>query len=120
MIFRLVVSFVLVAVVAFATALPLCGQIFGCGCTYQDGIAHCNIFRASEPDCPWCSHGSTFFLIQFSVILLATAASIGASLRWVRNTFWLGITSGVVAYLFWAVVAAVILAVYEGYPLLGR
>ena len=40
--------------------IPFCGMAFGCGCTWLwDGAAaHCNIFRAGPPDCPWCAHGT--------------------------------------------------------------
>lgn len=50
--------------------LPLCGFLFQCGCTYlwAGGVAHCNIYQADSPNCPWC-HGSPGILfVSFLVI----------------------------------------------------
>lgn len=47
----------LTVVVALILITPLCGALFGCGCTWSwAGLeSHCNIHQSQvESQCPWC------------------------------------------------------------------
>jgi hypothetical protein len=43
-----------VALVAAASAHPLCNLLFRCGCGVWSA-AHCNVHHAVGPRCPWCT-----------------------------------------------------------------
>lgn len=107
----------IMAVLEAATITSFCGQVFHCGCSYSEGMAHCNINKPG-PDCPWCSHGKAGFYGLFLFILLGIAASIWAVLK--RSGFRLlwGLAAGVAGYLVCGVLVAVAFAVCDGYPLL--
>ena len=58
----------LAVVMAFVFMTPLCGQLFGCGCSFlwSGADAHCNVKREAPPHCPWCSHGTAGFALPLA------------------------------------------------------
>ncbi len=76
----------LTVILAAVVVTPLCGFLFGCGCTWPwAGLeAHCNVHDASAPaHCPWCMRpaiASLTFAIATSVgVVAAVAGRLGAS-----------------------------------------
>jgi hypothetical protein len=68
------------AILAWATALPICDAIFGCGCGwfFADGVQHCDIQVPGPPDCPVCTNmlvGAVFALGLFAAWTAAVRAS---------------------------------------------
>jgi hypothetical protein len=52
-----VTAALLVVVLGAVVVTPLCGALFGCGCTWPwSGLdRHCNVHDPNAPDhCPWC------------------------------------------------------------------
>lgn len=47
-------AMVAVALVAAATAHPICNLLFRCGCGWFSS-AHCNVHALAPPHCPWCT-----------------------------------------------------------------
>ena len=106
-------SLVLTLVLIVVTALPLCGQMFRCGCTFA-GAAHCNIHHATPPHCPWCAHDSRAFYLSFAAILPFTTGAIYTVTRR-RKSLLLGTLSGAAAYLLIALVTGFVTAKVMGY-----
>jgi hypothetical protein len=97
-----------------ATALPLCGQMFRCGCTFA-GAAHCNIHHALPPHCPWCVQSHKAFLLSFLAILPATTGVLYAA-AWSRKSVVIAMLLGAATYLATAGAAGWITAKALGYP----
>ena len=106
-------SLALTLVVVVVTALPLCGQMFRCGCTFA-GAAHCNIHHATPPHCPWCAHDSRAFYASFAAIIPLAAGAIFAITRR-RKSLLLGTLTGVAAYVVVALISGFITARTMGY-----
>jgi hypothetical protein len=107
---------VMLAVMA-VTLLPLCGSLFGCGCTMMHGAAHCNIHHAAGPHCPWCAGAGPVVLLNFIVIAAGTAASIWIVQRWRGPGIMVGLVGGVIGYLASASLAGLATALAMGYPI---
>ena len=114
---HLAFSMVVTTALAYGTILPLCGLIFGCGCTLSSGITHCNIFVAARPDCPWCSQSALAFWTLFAAIMAACAVTIGVALRWVKPVLGVGLASGVLGYFLWRSLAGLGHALWHDYPM---
>ena len=65
---RLWICVGLLLVLEAATVTAYCGLIFGCGCTFLDGMAYCNVHNLQGPWCPWCSQGKLGFYVPFAVM----------------------------------------------------
>lgn len=66
---------------------PVCGWLFGCGCTWpHEGLAdHCNYFDAQNTEsCPWCEH--LFIGVFCSVVAVYLGVTI-SQFR-IRKTLW--------------------------------
>ena len=98
------------------TVTAYCGLLFGCGCTFMDGMAHCNVHHLQGPSCPWCSHGKLGFYIPFAGMAAGAVAGAWLGLR-LRSRLWAGLLAGVAGYLAAGAVAAWISARIQGYPL---
>lgn len=106
-------SLVATLVVIGVTVLPLCGQMFRCGCTFA-GAAHCNIHHATPPHCPWCQHDSRAFYLSFAAILPLTTGSIYVATRR-RKSLLIGSLAGVAAYVVIALATGFVTAKTMGY-----
>jgi hypothetical protein len=102
------------AVIAL-TALPLCGQMFRCGCTLTGGARHCNVHHADGPQCPWCVASGKAFILSFLAILPGSATAVYAASRW-RHSILFATLAGSIAYLLLAASAGLITAHAMGYP----
>ena len=113
---RLLVCCGLLLVVEAVTVTAYCGLLFGCGCTFMDGMTHCNVHNLQGPWCPWCSQGMLGFYVPFAAMTAGafTAAWWGLTLR---ARLWAGLLAGVAGYLSAGAVAAWISARIQGYPL---
>ncbi|MFN7952862.1 MAG: hypothetical protein U0610_14155 [bacterium] len=70
---------VLTVALAGVIVTPLCGALFGCGCTWPwAGLdRHCNVHDPSDPaHCPWCVRPAV------AALTFVAAASLGASAAW--------------------------------------
>jgi hypothetical protein len=47
-------AFAVVALLAAASAHPICNLLFRCGCGWFTAAA-CNVHHATGPHCPWCT-----------------------------------------------------------------
>lgn len=107
----LIAFFFIVAV----TITPVCGALFRCGCTFAQGLAHCNVWDASTPNCPWCSGGPARFYVPFSLILVTVSGGIVWTTVKKR-----GLAAGFLTALALYPVAATLIglgsALYAGYP----
>jgi hypothetical protein len=101
------------------TLYPICGASFQCGCNIVGGAAHCNVHRPGVPHCPWCAASGWVVGADFAVILGATGAAAYAGLRW-RRRVWVGVTSGVIAYVLSTAVVTLVTALAVGYPVWFR
>jgi hypothetical protein len=106
-------SLALTLLIITVTVLPLCGQMFRCGCTFA-GAAHCNIHHATPPHCPWCAHDSRAFYLSFLAILPGTTAAVYTATRR-RKSLLIGTLTGAAAYLLIALLAGFITAKTMGY-----
>ena len=113
---RFFVCFCVVATLTFVTVTPLCGKMFDCGCTLFEGMQYCNVYNTEGPRCPWCSYGALFFTGQLGLILAGTGLAIWAVLKWIKPVFWLGVMTGVIAYLLLSSLVGLGIALYVGYP----
>jgi hypothetical protein len=109
------VSLAITLVVLSATAFPLCGLMFRCGCTFSRGAQLCSIHHADMPHCPWCVKNGKAFGISFLVVLSLVTASLFAVARRQRS-IWIGSIFGVVVYLLAAVAAGWATAKMMDYP----
>jgi hypothetical protein len=105
---------VLAAVVA-VTLLPLCGVVFGCGCTMWGGRSHCNIHDMHGARCPWCVGGALVWGPGYLVIFGSMAWATYAALGW-RWRVWAGVAGGLVAYVLAAAVVSLLTALAVAYP----
>lgn len=97
--------------------LPYCGLLFRCGCTWPwaGGVAHCNIYDAGAPDCPWCMAPGWAAWIPFQGIIgVMTIASVAAGWRW--RGWWARPVAGVVAFVVFGLLSGVAFKVAMGYP----
>jgi hypothetical protein len=106
-------SLVLTLVVIAGTTLPLCNQMFHCGCNFA-GAAHCNIHHATPPHCPWCAHDHRAFYLSFAAILPFTTGAVYATTRR-RKSPLLGTLTGVATYLVVGLLAGLVTAKTMGY-----
>ena len=113
---RFFVCFCVVATLTFVTVTPFCGKMFDCGCTLFEGMQYCNVYNTEGPRCPWCSYGALFFTGQLGLILAGTGLTIWAVLKWIKPVFWLGVMTGVIAYLLLSSLVGLGIALYVGYP----
>jgi hypothetical protein len=97
-----------------ATALPLCGQMFRCGCTFS-GATNCNIHHAMAPHCPWCVQSHKAFVLSFLAILPAATGVVYASARR-RKSILTSTFLGTAAYLTTALIAGFITAKALNHP----
>lgn len=107
----LIAFFLTVAV----TITPVCGALFRCGCTFAEGLAHCNVWERSTPSCPWCSGGPARFYVPFSLILL----TVGAGIVWTavkRKGLAAGFLVALALYPIAATLIGLCSALYAGYP----
>jgi hypothetical protein len=103
------------AVIA-ATALPLCGQMFRCGCALTSGAQHCNVHHADGgPQCPWCVASGKASILSFLVMLPGSAAAIHVVSRWRRSVLVCTLVGSIVYFLL-AASAGFVTAHAMGYP----
>jgi hypothetical protein len=110
------ISWTLTLALSLGTVLPLCGRMFRCGCTLADGARRCNIQRAGEPHCPWCSHSLGAFATDYGLAFAVTSGVIYASLRLVRAHVVVGLCAGLVSYWPLVSLAGLMTARYLHYP----
>ncbi len=108
--------------------LPLCGFIYGCGCSFlwSGALKHCSIYDPARPDCPWCSVPSgiennkivlfLFQMIPFAAIYFSGISAIQIKRRFrgpgYRSDFLVGLLASMSA----AIVVAWIYTKVTGYP----
>jgi hypothetical protein len=109
------IGFAVVFVVMSATALPLCGQMFRCGCSMAGAASHCNIHHAGGPHCPWCAGGGKAFGWSFLAVLPGVAGCVYAAARWRRSVV-VAAVAGTVAYALIGVAAGWVTARAMAYP----
>lgn len=104
----------IVLAIMSATALPLCGQMFRCGCSFAHGSAMCNIHHQTMPHCPWCQKSGTAFAASFLAVIPITGGTIFVLARR-RKSIWLCSLAGTSAYLISAIAAGWVTAKVMGY-----
>ncbi len=114
---RLMFCLGLISVLARLTILSFCGFLFACGCSWSEGITHCNIFDAQRPDCPWCSLGIADFWGLFGLILGLSGATTWAALNWIRPSTGVGLVAALASYWWWGSLVGLATALYQGYPI---
>jgi hypothetical protein len=102
------------AVIA-VTGLPLCGQMFRCGCTLTSGREHCSMHHADGPQCPWCVASGKASILCFLVMLPGSAAAVYAASRCSRSVLF-GSLIGSITYFLLAAAAGWVTAHAMGYP----
>lgn len=101
---------------------PLCGWMFRCGCDWPWlGLdSGCNYFRPASPHrCPWCVSLSGGVLSVGLAMIAGVGAAMGLPLpkRLPVNVVLLRIAAGLLVFMSTALVAAVLAAREQGYPL---
>ncbi len=102
-------------VVTFVTFLPLCNQIFHCGCTFA-GTGHCNVHHASGTKCPYCAHGNGSFAVAYGLIVAGIAGAVAIGLRMGRGHLVTGFIAGLIGYGLTAGVVGLMFALHYHYP----
>jgi len=101
------------AIVAI-TGLPLCDQMFRCGCTLMSR-QHCSMHHADGPRCPWCVASGKASILCFLVMLPGSAAAIYVISRW-RQSVLVCTVIGSIVYFLLAASAGFVTAHAMGYP----
>lgn len=108
--------------------LPLCGFIYGCGCSFlwSGALKHCSIYDPERPDCPWCivptGIGSSkivpflFQMIPFAAIYLSAIAAIQIKRRFRGPGYRSDFLIGLLALIGAAILIAWIYGKATGYP----
>jgi hypothetical protein len=104
----------IVLTIISATALPLCGLMFRCGCSLAHGSSTCNIHHQAMPHCPWCQESGTAFGLSFLAVLPITTGAIFIPSRR-RKSIWLCTLAGTGFYLISAIAAGWVTAKVMGY-----
>jgi hypothetical protein len=108
-----------VAIAVAGSAMPLCGEMFGCGCSVL-GTGRCNIHTPGVPHCPWCAvHRGVGASVFLGMLLAGTAGAYGG-VAIARKPGWRrtigGVGLGLIAYVLVASLLGLILAVTMKYP----
>jgi hypothetical protein len=106
-----------VALAIAGSAMPLCGAMFGCGCSAL-GTGHCNIHTPGVPHCPWCAvHKGIGAGVFMGMLLAGIAGAYGGVGLVRRGRVFAGVGLGLFAYLVLASLTGLILAITMKYPL---
>lgn len=113
--------------VTLIVVTPLCGLLFQCGCDWPwAGLdSGCNYYQAdAEYRCPWCASMITGIIATGGAVMAAVLMSGVKSERliaWPGKEIAIRIFAGLAVFIVMAVLAAVIAAWWQDYPLgIGR
>ena len=99
--------------VTCAFFINLCAWMFSCGChsLWAGADAMCNIHAAAGRHCPWCSHGTTGYVVAMVVMSAPQlAVSQFAPWRWTLRT-----AAAVALFPLAGVLFALLSGWYDGY-----
>jgi hypothetical protein len=111
----LLISLAVTIAVISATALPLCGAMFRCGCSLAHASSACNIHHAMGPHCPWCVKRGKAFACSFAFVLPASIVSLCAVVRR-RRSIWAASSVGIISYLLLGALCGLVTAKVMHYP----
>lgn len=108
------ISLAIVVVVMAVTALPLCGWMFRCGCSFAHGAEMCNIHHEGMAHCPWCVKSGMAFGVSFLAVIPVAGGVIFVAARR-GKAVWVCCLAGGGAYFVAAVAAGWVTAKVMGY-----
>ena len=100
--------------------IPLCGALFGCGCTWiwaggASGCVGMMDHHGMHHTCPWCVDGQAGFIIPVAAIFIAQTGAI-IFLWWKYRAHILAqMAAGIVAFLAAAYVESIFHAWFKNY-----
>jgi hypothetical protein len=109
------ISLAVTIAVMSATALPLCGTMFRCGCSLAHGSSACSMHHVMGPHCPWCVKRGTAFGASFAFVLPAAVGSVLVAARRRRSVL-AASSAGIITYLALAALCGFITAKIMHYP----